>query len=133
MSNFAIIQLVVLGNLLMFHFIKLLDEQNKNSCLLLRAYNVCLRWNNEFPHQYIRYKKIYLDQDNGSWSLNYYNGTEKKEAYKLICGNTGKWITKTVLLQDANFTRKLNHNGDLSIKYISGKNTIFNSIEVLRQ
>jgi hypothetical protein len=75
---------------------------------------------------------IYLDQGNGSWSLNYYNGS-KKEAYQVKCNNTGRWITKIVSLDDAYFNQKLEHNCDLSIKYLSGDNTIFNSIEVLRR
>ena len=76
---------------------------------------------------------IYLDQGNGEWSLNYYGGSSKNEAYKVRCGNSGRWITKTVILPDAYFTQKLEHNCDLTIKYLSGDNTIFNSIEVLRQ
>jgi len=74
---------------------------------------------------------IYLDQGTGSWSLDYYNGS-KKDAYQVKCGNTGRWITKIVSLDDAYFNQKLEHNCDLSIKYLSGDNTIFNSIEVLR-
>ena len=75
---------------------------------------------------------IYLDKGNGSWSLNYYDGKNKKEAYHISCGNSGKWLVKTVELPGAYFAQKLEHNCDLSIKYLSGDNTIFNSIEVLR-
>jgi hypothetical protein len=75
---------------------------------------------------------IYLDQGTGTWSLNYYNGN-KREAYQVKCGNTGRWITKIVSLDDAYFNQKLEHDCDLSIKYLSGDNTVFNSIEVLRR
>jgi hypothetical protein len=76
---------------------------------------------------------IYLDQGTGSWSLNYFNGSNKAEAYRVNCNNTGRWITKTIVLPNAYFTEKLEHGTDVSIKYLSGDNTIFNSIEILRQ
>ena len=74
---------------------------------------------------------IYLDKGTGTWSLNYSDGTAKKEAYKVTCGNTGRWIIKSVPVS-AVFAQKLERQCDLSIKYLSGDNTIFNSIEVLR-
>lgn len=83
--------------------------------------------------QKVAVRIIYLDQGTGSWSLNYFDGKNKKEAYKITCANTGKWITKTVVLDDAYFSQKLEHATDVSIKYISGDNSIFNSIEILRQ
>jgi len=81
--------------------------------------------------QKVNIKIIYLDKGNGAWSLNYYNGSGKTEAYKITCGNTGRWIIKTVSI-NAVFTQSLEHGTDLTMKYISGDNTIFNSIEVLR-
>jgi hypothetical protein len=82
--------------------------------------------------QHATVRIIYLDKGNGGWSLNYFNGKNKTEAYQVKCGNSGRWTTKTVEITDAYFTQKLEHNCDLSIKYLSGDNTIFNSIEVLR-
>jgi len=82
--------------------------------------------------QKVAIRVIYLDKGTGSWSLNYFDGSGKKEAYKITCNNSGNWITKTVAV-DAVFSGKLEHNCDVSIKYLSGDNTIFNSIEVLRQ
>jgi len=82
--------------------------------------------------QKVAVRIIYLDKGNGAWSLNYYDGSGKKEAYKITCNNSGNWVTKTVSI-DAAFAQKLEHNCDLSIKHLSGDNTIFNSIEVLRQ
>lgn len=81
--------------------------------------------------QKVGIKIIYLDKGNGEWSLNYYDGSGKKEAYKVKCGNSGGWITKTVTV-DAVFAQKLEHGCDVSIKYLSGDNTIFNSIEIIR-
>jgi hypothetical protein len=82
--------------------------------------------------QQVAIRVIYLDKGTGSWDLNYFDGSAKKEAYKITCTNSGNWITKTVII-DAVFTAKLEHSCDVSIKYLSGDNTIFNSIEVLRQ
>jgi len=74
---------------------------------------------------------IYLDRGTGSWSLNYFDGAAKKEAYKVTCTNSGNWITKSVQINAA-FTQKLEHACDVTLKYLSGDNTIFNSIEILR-
>lgn len=82
--------------------------------------------------QKVAVRIIYLDKGNGSWSLYYYNGAAKKEAYKITCGNSGNWINKTVPIDNVLFTQKLEHVCDISIKYLSGDNTVFNSIEVLR-
>lgn len=81
--------------------------------------------------QKISVKVIYLDKGNGAWSLNYFDGSGKKEAYKITCTNSGNWITRTVTI-DAAFAQKLEHSCDLSIKYVSGDNTIFNSVEIIR-
>ncbi|CAN5577710.1 hypothetical protein BH10BAC2_BH10BAC2_10430 [soil metagenome] len=81
--------------------------------------------------QKVSVKIIYLDKGYGAWSLNYFDGSGKKEAYKITCTNSGNWIIKTVTI-DAAFAQKLEHRCDVSIKYLSGDNTIFNSIEILR-
>ncbi|MEP6845240.1 MAG: beta-galactosidase [Panacibacter sp.] len=75
---------------------------------------------------------IYLDKGNGLWSFNYTDGNGKKEAFKVNCNNSGNWITKSVIVEKAVFMQKLEHDCDVSIKYLSGDNTIFNSIEILR-
>lgn len=82
--------------------------------------------------QKVAIRIVYLDKGTGSWSLNYSDGSAKKEAYKITCNNSGNWITKSVNI-DAVFAQKLEHSCDVSIKYLSGDNTIFNSIEILRQ
>ena len=90
-------------------------------------------FNGSLAPQKVGVKIIYLDKGNGAWALNYNNGSGKTEAYKITCGNTGRWIVKTVVLNNAVFTQGLEHGTDLTMKYLSGDNTIFNSIEVLRQ
>ncbi len=47
--------------------------------------------------------------------------------------NTNRWITKTIDLDDASTNKKLEHNADFSLKYLSGDNTIFSMIEVVRK
>ncbi len=89
-------------------------------------------FNGSTTAQKVTVKIIYLDKGNGNWSLNYYGPKGRKEAYKISCTNSGNWITKTVLLTDAMFIKKLDHSCDVSIKYLGGDNTIFNSIEILR-
>jgi hypothetical protein len=83
--------------------------------------------------QKVTIKVIYLDKGTGSWSLNYRGDNGKKEAYKITCGNTGNWITRTISLTDAYFNQKLEHECDITLKYIAGDNTIFNRVEVIRQ
>ncbi len=78
-------------------------------------------------------KIIYLNQGNGQWSLNYFNGNGKTEAYKVECTNTGRWLTKEIILSNIFFEGKLENACDVSIKYLSGDNTIFNSIEIIRK
>ncbi len=89
-------------------------------------------FNGSTAAQNVTVKIIYLDKGTGNWSLNYYGAKGKKEAYKIICTNSGNWLTKTVFLTDAMFIQKLDHGCDVSIKYLNGDNTIFNSIEILR-
>lgn len=73
----------------------------------------------------------YFDKGNGSWSLNYYKGKNKVEAYKIGCKNTRRWVTKTVTIT-ATIAKMLDHNTDFSLKYISGNDTIFGLIETNR-
>jgi hypothetical protein len=75
---------------------------------------------------------IYFDKGNGEWSLNYYNGSAKTEAYRVKCNNSGRWVVRTITLPNIHYAQKLENNTDLSIKYLNGDNTIFNSIEVIR-
>lgn len=83
--------------------------------------------------QKVAVRIIYLDKGNGVFSLNYHNGNGKTEAQRFTCGNTGRWLTKTVYLDNAVFAQKLEHGTDVSLQYISGDNTVFNSIEILRR
>ncbi len=81
----------------------------------------------------IQVNVVYFDKGNGNWSLNYFNGKSKVEKYHIHCMNTNRWITKTIDLDDASTNKKLAHNTDFSLKYLSGDNTIFSMIEVIRK
>lgn len=73
----------------------------------------------------------YFDKGNGVWSLNYHNGKIKKEALKVRGSQTGRWVTKTLILKAA-FGGHLEHSTDLSLKYVSGDDTLFSLIELER-
>lgn len=73
----------------------------------------------------------YFDKGNGAWSLNYYNGKSKVEAYHIKCNNTGRWVTKSVNVT-AEMSKMLEHNTDFSLKYFYGDDTIFGMIEMVR-
>lgn len=83
------------------------------------------------PHK-LQVKVVYFDKGNGAWSFNYYNGKSKVEKYKVKCTNTNRWIVKTIELNDVYTNKKLDHDTDFSLKYVSGDNTIFSMIEAVR-
>ena len=82
--------------------------------------------------QTVQVKVTYFDEGNGEWSLNYYDGAGKKKAYSIQCKGSGQWITKSVTISDFYCKQQLDHNCDLSLRYIAGDNTIFSTVEVLR-
>ena len=86
--------------------------------------------NNNTPHQ-IKISVTYFDKGHGDWALNFYNGKTKAEAFRVRCTNTSRWITKTVKLS-ADLSKKLEHLNDFSLKYLSGDNTMFSMIEIVR-
>jgi hypothetical protein len=86
--------------------------------------------NNNAPHQ-VTISVTYFDKGNGEWTFNYYNGKTRAEAYRVHCGNTNRWITKTVTLS-ADLSKKLEHNTDFSLKYSAGDNTILSMMEIVR-
>ncbi len=87
--------------------------------------------NNE-PHK-LQVKVVYFDKGKGEWSYNYYNGKSKVEKYKVRCTNTNRWIVKTIDLDDVYSNKKLEHDTDFSLKYLSGDDTIFTMIEVVKK
>lgn len=78
-------------------------------------------------------KVVYFDKGNGEWTFNYYNGKSKIEKYKIQCTNTNHWIVKTVELNDVYTNKNLEHDTDFSLKYISGDDTIFSMVELIRK
>jgi len=88
--------------------------------------------NNNQAHK-MQVNVVYFDKGNGDWSLNYFNGKKKVEKYRVHCTNTNRWIIKTIELSDAYSNKKLEHNADFSLKYLSGDNTIFSMMEVVRK
>lgn len=88
--------------------------------------------NNNKPHK-VKINIVYFDKGNGSWSLNYANKKGKSEKYQVQCGNTKKWISKEIEVDDFYSNKKLEHQTDLSIKYLSGDDTLFSMVELIRE
>lgn len=82
------------------------------------------------PHK-ITISVTYFDKGSGNWSLNYSNGQAATQAYQVHCTNTNRWITKTVSIT-AGISGKLAHDCDFTLKYLSGDNTIFSMLEIVR-
>ncbi len=87
--------------------------------------------NNE-PHK-LQVRLVYFDKGNGQWSFNYHNGKTKVQKLKVRCTNTNRWIVKTIELTDAYTNKKLAHDTDFSLKYVSGDDTIFSMVEVFKK
>ncbi|TZF86480.1 hypothetical protein FW774_05410 (plasmid) [Pedobacter sp. BS3] len=80
----------------------------------------------------IKFTVAYFDKGNGSWSLNYATAKGKTEKYKITCKNSGRWVVKDIVLDDAVTSKKLEHGTDFSLKYLSGDDTIFSLVELTR-
>lgn len=87
---------------------------------------------NALAHE-VKISVTYFDKGNGSWSMNYYNGKSETKKYEVKCANTNRWITKTVLINDFYSNKKMGNNTDLTLKYLSGDNTLFSVIEIIRE
>ncbi|MEO7522724.1 MAG: hypothetical protein ABIT58_01445 [Ferruginibacter sp.] len=73
----------------------------------------------------------YFDKGNGTWTLNFYDGNKKTQAYEAQCKNTGRWVTKSVNIPVV-VNQKLDHDTDFTLKYTGGDDTIFGMFEVTR-
>lgn len=88
--------------------------------------------NNALAHE-VKISITYFDQGNGSWSMNYYNGKNKTKSFEVQCTNTNRWITKTIWINDFHSKKLMGNKTDLTLKYISGDNTLFSLIEIERK
>jgi hypothetical protein len=87
---------------------------------------------NNRPHK-VKITIAYLDKGNGKWSLNYVSNNGKVEKYQIQCSNKNKWITKEIEIDDLYTNKKMEHQTDFSLKYLSGDNTLFSLIELTRR
>ncbi len=83
------------------------------------------------PHT-VRVRIIYLDKGKGTWSLNYNDQNRKKEAIRVTCNDTGKWIEKNITIEHALFSSGLEKGSDLTLRYLGGDDTVFHLIELER-
>lgn len=104
------------------------DHQSGMSEMFFSLDKDFFKKNNE-PHK-LQVKVVYFDKGKGEWSFNYYNGKSKVEKYKVRCTNTNRWIVKTIELTDVYTNKKLEHDTDFSLKYVSGDDTVFSMVEI---
>ncbi len=80
----------------------------------------------------IRVTVTYLDKGYGQWSLNYFDGADRKQATKARLDNSGKWKHEILEIDGAVFTGGLDRGADLTIKHLSGGQIVFHMIELDR-
>ncbi len=76
---------------------------------------------------------VWLDKGIGEWMVRY--NSKKKSDQTLITvknSNTGKWIEKTLLVDDARFTNKGERKSDISIIAKSAESTVFHLLELTK-
>ncbi|MBT3202293.1 MAG: hypothetical protein HN350_20530, partial [Phycisphaerales bacterium] len=78
----------------------------------------------------VRVRIVYLDKGAGVWSLIYKSPTGASAALTVKGANTGKWIDKQVDIPNAIFARSLPGGADLTLRHLSGDDTIFHLIEL---
>ncbi|MCK9478191.1 MAG: copper amine oxidase N-terminal domain-containing protein [Firmicutes bacterium] len=81
--------------------------------------------------QKVRLTVTWLDRGTGAWALEYAGQNGVSEAFTMANTDSGEWKTEEVSLTDAMFNGQLD-GGDLLLKYISGDDTIFHMVEVIR-
>ena len=82
----------------------------------------------------IEIRFVWLDKGLGEWTV-FYN-TEKmpdKTLFTVENGNTGKWMEKTVFVNDAFFANKGELNSDICITTKRNETTVFHLIEVTKK
>lgn len=93
-----------------------------------QKHHIDLRVNKKFYEETtpIKVKLIYFDEGNGSFTMKY---DSDKEAFTLKKGNSGEWLTKEVILNDAVFN---NHGDipDISLVNEDDEDSIFHMVEI---
>jgi hypothetical protein len=95
-----------------------------------------LQLNNKFASSLsgsITIRVVWYDQGTGSWKLTYdASGNSNKTAFQVSNTGTNNWKEKIVTINDYVFSRRGPNNSDIGLEYVSGANTIFHMVEVMR-
>jgi len=77
---------------------------------------------------------VYFDKGLGSWTLKYDAAQNPEKIAQTVTNtNTGKWKEIEIMVDDARFGNRGKDNSDISLEYISGDETLFHMIEILRK
>ena len=77
---------------------------------------------------------VWLDKGLGEWTVSY-NAEKKadKNLFAIKNGNTGKWMEKTVLISDAQFTNKGARKSDIAITAKGSETTVFHILDITKK
>ena len=78
-------------------------------------------------------KLIYLDSGKGSFALNYDSKENPdKQAFSIIKENTGRWVTKTITIEDAAFLNRGPRGSDLNLVNLDDEDDVLHMIEITK-
>lgn len=79
----------------------------------------------------LKVKIIWLDKGYGKWALLYdAKNNPDKQAFTIENNNTGEWLEKSIIINDAFLKNRGMNGSDFTLKNLSDENTIFHLIEV---
>ena len=82
----------------------------------------------------VEIRLVWLDKGLGEWTFSY---NTKKRSDKVLFtvknANTGKWMEKTVLIDDAGFANKGERKSDISITAKGNETTVFHLLELTKK
>ena len=91
--------------------------------------------NDDFFHQgdKVELRIVWLDEKEASWEILYdAKGEKEKSALKVQNKNSGIWMEKTIVIDDAKFENGLLRNADIIIKSHSDEDAVFHMLEITK-
>jgi len=81
----------------------------------------------------VEIRLVWLDKGNGEWTV-LYNSSKQPNAKLMTVKNrnTGKWLEKTVLINDARFENKGQRKSDIEITANGTETTVFHLLEITK-
>lgn len=81
----------------------------------------------------ITLKLIYLDQGAGKFSVRYDASSDPdKAAVSITKNNSGRWVSKSITIQDGKFANKGPRNSDFSLVNEDNEDDVFHMIEIAK-